>query len=85
MNRFGEERVTDLIHRQAGGMIGLRRPSMEAVYLWLDRLSTCGAALLTGTFVAFQNVHSSELRRLDVFVEMEPKSFSEANLGPTHR
>lgn len=41
MNHFGEERVTDLIHRQAGGMTGLRRPSME-VRLWLDRLSTCG-------------------------------------------
>ena len=66
-------------------MIGLRRPSMEAVYLWLDRLSTCGAALLMGTFAAFQNVHSSELRRLDVCVEIEPESFSVLNLGPTHR
>lgn len=58
---------------------------MEVVSLWLDRLSTCGAALLMGTFAAFQNVLSSELRRLDVCVEMEPKSFSEVNLGPTHR
>lgn len=49
----------------------------QVIYLW--------AALLMGTFAAFQSVHSGELRHLDVCVEMEPKSLSEVNLGPALR